>query len=50
VGKEAAQSFDRQRINLRKLNEPEVREHYQNEITNRFAGLEKVNVEEDVRK
>ena len=50
VGKQAAQRFDRQRFNLRKLNEPEVREHYQNEITNRFAGLEKVNVEEDVRK
>jgi len=25
VGKEAAQRFDRQRFNLRKLNEPEVR-------------------------
>ena len=28
VGKQAAQRFDRQRFNLRKLNEPEVREHY----------------------
>jgi len=27
VGKQAAQGFDRQRLNLRKLNEPEVREH-----------------------
>ena len=26
VGKQAAQSFDRQRFNLRNLNEPEVRE------------------------
>ena len=26
VGKQAAQRFDRQRFNLRKLNEPEVRE------------------------
>ena len=26
VGKQAAQWFDRQRFNLRKLNEPEVRE------------------------
>ena len=28
VGKQAAQKFDRQRFNLRKLNEPEVREQY----------------------
>jgi len=35
-----AQRFDRQRFNLRKLNEPEVREQYQIEITNRFAALE----------
>ena len=37
VGEQAAQRFDRQRFNLRKLNEPGVREHYQIEITNRFA-------------
>ena len=48
VGKEAAQSFDREIFNLRKLNEPEVREHYQIEITNRFAALESVNDEEEV--
>jgi len=28
---------------LRKLNEPEVREHYQIEITNRFAAFENLN-------
>jgi len=50
VGKDAAQSFDRQRFNLRKLNEPEVREHYQIEITNRFAALENVNYYEDVNR
>jgi len=33
VGKQAAQSFYRQRFNLRKLNEPEVREQCQIEIT-----------------
>jgi len=49
VGKQAAQRFDRQRFNLRKLNEPEVREYYQIEITNRFAALENVNDEEDVK-
>ena len=39
LGKQAAQRFDRQKFNLRKLNEPEVREQYQIEITNRFAAL-----------
>ena len=39
VGKQDAQRFDRQRFNLRKLNEPEVREHYQIEIIKRFAAL-----------
>jgi len=29
VGKQASQMFDRQRFNLRKLNEPEVMEEYQ---------------------
>jgi len=48
VGKQAAQRFDRQRFNLRKLNEPEVREHYQIEITNRFAVSENLNDDEDV--
>jgi len=50
VGKQAAQSFDRQRFNLRKLNEPDVREQYQTEITNRFAALENVNDYEDVNR
>jgi len=47
VGKQAAQRFDRQRFNLRKLNESEVREQYQIEITNRFAALENFNGEVD---
>ena len=50
VGKEAALRFDRQRFNLRKLNEPEVKEQYQNEITNRFAALENLNDDEDVNR
>ena len=49
VGKQAAQRFDRQRFNLSKLNEPEVRDQYQIEITNRFAALEKVN-DDDVNR
>jgi len=40
VSKQAAQKFDGERFNLRKLNELEVRKHYQIEITNRFAALE----------
>jgi len=50
VGKQAAQRFDRQRFNFRKLNEPEVREQYQIEITNRFAALENLNDDEDVNR
>ena len=50
VGKQAAQRFDRQRFNLRKLNEPEVREQYQIKITNRFAALENANDYEDVNR
>ena len=48
MGKQATQRFDRQRFNLRKLNEPEVREKYQIEITNRLAALENLNDDEDV--
>jgi len=48
VVKQAAQRFDRQRFNLRKLNEPEVRQQYQIEITNRFAVLENLTDDEDV--
>jgi hypothetical protein len=35
-------------LNLRKLKEPEVKEKYQIEFTNRFAALENLNVDEDV--
>ena len=50
VSKQAAQKFDGERFNLRKLNEPEVKEKYQIEITNRFAALENLNVDEDVNR
>ena len=50
VGKQAARRFDRQRFNLRKLNEPQVREQYQIEITNRFAALENLSDDEDVNR
>jgi hypothetical protein len=48
VGKQATQRFRRQRFNLRKLKEPEVREQYQIEIRNRFAALENLSDDEDV--
>jgi hypothetical protein len=40
VSKHEAQKFDRERFNMRKLNELEVRKQYQIEITKRFAVLE----------
>jgi hypothetical protein len=48
VGKQAAQRVDRQRFNLSKLNDLEVRKQYQIEITNRFAALENLREDEDV--
>ena len=50
VGKQAAQRSCRQRFNLRKLNELEVRKQYQIESTNRFAALENSNENEDVNR
>ena len=50
MGKQAAQRFDRQRFNLRKLNEPEVREQYQIKITNRSAAFENANDYEDINR
>jgi len=50
VGKQATQRFDRQRFNLWKLNEPEVREQIQIEITNMYAALENLNDDEDVNR
>jgi hypothetical protein len=42
VRKQAAQTFDGVRFNLRKLNDLKVRKQYQIEITNGFAALENV--------
>src|SRR5215469_280456 len=50
VHKQAAQKFDGERFNLRKLNELEVKNKYQIEITNRFAALGNLNVDEDVNR
>ena len=50
VCKQAVQKFEGERFNLRKLKELEVKEKYQTEITNRFAALENLNVDEDVNR
>jgi len=50
VSKQAAQRFDGERFNLRKLNELEVRKEYQIEITNRCAALEILSDDEDIKR
>jgi hypothetical protein len=48
VNKQAAQQFDEERFNLRKLSELEFRKQYQIKITNRFTALESINDSEDI--
>jgi Lhr-like helicase len=48
VNKQAAQKFEGERFNLRKLNELEVMKQYQIEITNRFAALENLDNDGDI--
>jgi len=50
VNKQATQSFDGERFNLRKLNELEVRKQYQIETTNRLAALENLSDDEDINR
>jgi len=50
VSKQAAQRFDGERFNLRKLNELEIRKKYQIEITNRFESLQNLNDDEDINR
>jgi len=47
TSKQAAQNFDGEGFNLRKLNELELKEKFQIEIANRVAALENLNVYED---
>jgi hypothetical protein len=39
VSKRAAQNFDMERLNLKELNNVEVKEQYQVKIANRFAAF-----------
>jgi hypothetical protein len=48
VSKQAAQKFDAERFNLRKLSEIEIREQYQIKISNRCAALKNLNDSEDI--
>jgi len=50
VSKQAAQRFDGESFNLRKLNEVEVRKQYQIEITNRCAALENLSDDKDINR
>ena len=50
VSKPAAHKFDVERFNLRKLNELEVRKHYQTDITKRFAALKKLSESEEMNR
>jgi len=50
LNKQPAQNFEGERFNLRKLNELEVREKYQIEITNRFAALENLDNDRDINR
>jgi hypothetical protein len=50
ANKQAAQNFDMERFNLRKLNELEVRKQYQIKILNRFVVLENLNDSEDIHR
>ena len=50
VNKQAVQSFEGERFNLRKLNELQVKKQYQIAITNRIAALENLSVDEDINR
>ena len=50
VSKQEAQKYDEERLNLRKLNELEVRKQYRIEITNRFASLENLSDVDDIKR
>ena len=50
LGKEAAQKFDLERINLKKLSELEVRKQYQIDVSNSFTALCNLNDIEDTKR
>jgi len=50
VSKQAAQKFDVERFNFRKLNDLEVRKQYQIKLSKRFADLENLIDSEDINR
>jgi len=50
VNKHAAQKFDGERFNIRKLNELDIRKQYQIEISNRFSALENLSDSRDINR
>jgi hypothetical protein len=50
VSKQAAQKFDVERNNIKKLSELEVRKQYEIKICNGFAALENLSDSEDIHK
>ena len=50
ISNQAAQNFDGERFNLRKLNELEVRKEYQIESTNKFVALENLSDNKDINR
>ena len=50
VNKQAAQNFDGERFNVRKVNELEVRKQYQIGISNMFATLENLSDSGDINR
>jgi len=50
VSKQAAQTVNKERFNIRKLNELVVRKQYQIKISNCFAALENLNGTEDINR
>ena len=50
ISKEAAQKFDLERINLKKLSEFEVRKEYQIDASNSFTALWNLDDIEDIKR
>ena len=50
VSNQAAQKYDRERFNFKKLNELDIRKQFQIDITNRFAVLENFSDSEDINR
>jgi hypothetical protein len=48
VGTKAAEALDVEKLNLKKLNELEVRKEYHIKISNRFAALGNLSEKEDI--